>query len=73
MPDVKECDIVSFFHCKQCLVEIPDGVSPQEWSSQDVGWTEYGIQVWCNRHNTNIIGVDFNKIAEQINSKKKEE
>ena len=73
MPDVKECDIVSYFHCKKCLVELPKGVSPAEWSSQDVGWTEYGIQVWCNRHNENIVGVDFNKVAELYNSKKKEE
>ena len=40
-------NIKAFLHCKKCLQELPDGVSPAEWSAHDVGWTEkvfkYGV------------------------------
>ena len=71
MPDTS--DIVSYFHCKKCLSELPKGVSPAEWSSQQAGWTAYGLQVWCNRHETNIIAIDFNKVVDVINKEKEEE
>lgn len=52
-------NIVAFLHCKECLKELPDGVSPAEWSAHDVGWTEKGLQVWCRRHEANVLHVDF--------------
>lgn len=51
--------IVSFFHCELCLEELPDGVSPREYAEHEVGWTEIGIQVWCKRHECNVIHMDF--------------
>ena len=71
MPDIS--DIIAYFHCKTCLEEIPEGVSPAEWSDQQAGWTMYGLQVWCNRHNKNIIGLEFNEVANQITLRKQEE
>jgi len=53
--------IVSFFHCKDCLEELPDGQSPQSYASLEVGWTKKGLQVWCKRHDKNVIHVDFLK------------
>ena len=52
-------NIVAFLHCKECLKELPDGVSPAEWSAHDIGWTEKGLQVWCRRHEANVLHVDF--------------
>ena len=52
-------NIVAFLHCKEYLKELPDGVSPAEWSAHDVGWTEKGLQVWCRRHEANVLHVDF--------------
>jgi len=52
-------NIVSFLHCKQCLKELPAGKSPAEWSANDVGWTREGLQVWCRRHEQNIVHIDF--------------
>ena len=71
MPDTS--DIVSYFHCKTCLAEMPKGVTPAKWSNQQAGWTGYGLQVWCNRHNKNILAIDFNKVADVINREKEEE
>lgn len=48
-----------FFHCRQCLEELPPDKSPQEWSQTQAGWTKLGLQVWCNRHNCNVIHLDL--------------
>lgn len=52
-------DIRLFMHCGQCLNERPADVSPRDWASLEVGFTEKGIQVWCKRHNINVLHVDF--------------
>lgn len=48
-----------YLHCVICLEEIPDGMSPQEWTSLEVGWTKEGLQVWCKRHECNVVHIDF--------------
>jgi hypothetical protein len=58
--DIKqESDIQSFFHCRECLEELPDGESPRSYASLEVGWTIKGLQVWCKRHELNVINLDF--------------
>lgn len=52
-------EIKMFFHCRRCLAERPEGMSPGEYRQLDVGWTDLGIQVWCTRHNCNIVHIDF--------------
>ena len=47
------CEIGMFFHCTLCIEE---DVWPQEL---EVGWTEAGVQVWCKRHQRNVIHIDF--------------
>lgn len=51
--------IHAFMHCGLCLQELPDGQSPQQFSRLDCGWTPHGFQVWCRRHNVNVVHVDF--------------
>ena len=47
---------VSFWmHCKECIKEVPVGMSPKEYSRQQAGITEDGrIVVWCNRHEMEV-------------------
>jgi hypothetical protein len=52
-------DIVAYLHCKKCLEERPPELSPMEWSRVQVGWTVKGIQIWCNRHELNVMHMDF--------------
>jgi hypothetical protein len=52
-------EIKTFFHCRRCILELPDGISPRDWAQNEVGFTEIGLQVWCRRHNANIIHIDF--------------
>jgi hypothetical protein len=54
-----ELEIEAYFHCKKCLEEKPADVTPQEWSKVQAGWTKKGLQVWCFRHELNIINLDF--------------
>lgn len=59
MPKMNENCIVNYVHCGLCLKSVPNGVSPQEWRRIEVGFTEKGIQVWCLRHDCNIMHIDF--------------
>lgn len=52
-------EITTFLHCGQCLSELPDGESPQSYAQLEVGYTKEGLQVWCKRHNCNVIHLDF--------------
>ena len=52
-------DIHMYYHCGKCMNDRPSNTSPSEWSSLEVGSTKLGIQVWCKRHQANILHVDF--------------
>lgn len=56
-PNTKE--IVMFMHCGLCLKERPKDVSPADYAKIEVGWTKQGLQVWCARHDVNVLHVDF--------------
>jgi hypothetical protein len=49
--------ILSYVHCKQCFVE--DGGGGRGSQQLEVGWTMLGIQVWCARHEMNVVHIDF--------------
>lgn len=52
-------------HCGKCIGEIkaghPDtlGHSPESYSRLSIGFTQLGLQVWCNRHDCNVVHIDF--------------
>ncbi len=63
-------EITSFIHCVRCIDEIKGGgapdptdeavnLSPGEFARFEVGWTAWGFQVWCTRHDCNVLHVDF--------------
>jgi len=52
-------NIKLYFHCNLCLEEIPEGQSPQEWGRLEAGWTIEGLQIWCKRHDVNVLHIDF--------------
>jgi hypothetical protein len=57
--------IKMFLHCGKCLDELKaqaareGSASPRDYARLSVGWTPLGIQVWCNRHDLNVLHVDF--------------
>jgi hypothetical protein len=51
--------IEAYMHCGMCLKELPSGESPESYARLSVGWTRRGLQVWCVRHEVNVLHVDF--------------
>ena len=47
--------IIHYYHCKQCLENIPGGESPESYSRYSVGSTAEGVQVWCNRCEIEVV------------------
>jgi hypothetical protein len=49
--------------CAKCADEYTSGAtdaaSLRDYSRVDVGFTDQGIQVWCRRHDLNVVHVDF--------------
>lgn len=54
-----ELQIQLYMHCGECLYEKPKGISAREFAQLELGWTEIGLQVWCKRHEINVMHVDF--------------
>ncbi len=58
-------DIVSYIHCRECMFDWSQttrSVSPAEFQDNEVGFTQRGIQVWCRRHDKNVISLDINEV-----------
>jgi hypothetical protein len=72
LPFIK-CMIEQFLHCKLCIKEVMAGASdsPRDYSKYSVGWTKQGLQVWCNRHDRNMLHVDFEGIQHPATVKRK--
>ena len=53
--------IQMFLHCRKCLKEwdMTLGISPRDFARIEFGWTPFGIQAWCFRHEENILHIDF--------------
>ncbi len=52
-------DIVAYFHCKDCLESKPSDIIPAKWAMLNVGWTQKGLQIWCERCGKNVLNLDF--------------
>ena len=68
--------IEAFLHCGLCIDEFKAhehrGKSPETLQNISVGWTKQGFQVWCNRHQVNMLHVDFEGQTHPANSTRKE-
>jgi hypothetical protein len=52
--------ITEFIRCPDCeWDDKPLGESPRTWGRLEVGITPIGLQVWCTRHDRNVIHVDY--------------
>lgn len=63
--------ISAYCHCGLCLKELQENklaISPKDYQSVQFGFTEFGIQVWCKRHDVNILHIDFQGISHPANT-----
>ena len=54
--------VTGYIACSKCADEIANAeppVSLQDYAQMDVGFTDWGLQVWCRRHQANIVHIDF--------------
>lgn len=54
--------ITQYVVCAKCADELATLEPPQslqEYGTMDVGFTDFGVQVWCRRHKANIVHIDF--------------
>lgn len=52
-------EIGMFMHCRRCLLELPINESPAGYARLAMGFTPVGVQVWCERHDINVVHIDF--------------
>ena len=51
--------ITTFFHCKNCMPDMPPGMTRQKWSNIEVGVTdEWALVVRCYRCDLEIIHLE---------------
>jgi len=61
-------EIRMFQHCALCIHELPAGTSPADFAQLEMGWTKRGFQVWCRRHDANVLHVDFEGATHKANT-----
>lgn len=58
-------EIEMFIHCEECALEwkadksINTKFTPRDYARFSIGWTKKGLQVWCIRHDLNVLHLDF--------------
>jgi len=56
-------EIKMFMHCQLCADEFENhehpGESMRTFTKYEVGYTKQGLQVWCIRHEKNVMHIDF--------------
>lgn len=60
-----------YIHCALCFSELDTGeinASPKEYQRIQAGWSIEGLQIWCTRHQTNIIHIDFEGVKHPANT-----
>lgn len=70
-----ENQITQYIHCGLCIEEYmksEERISPKDYAKTQTGFTAQGIQVWCNRHECNILHVDFEGHQHPANTTRKE-
>ena len=64
-------EILQYVHCGQCAKEKPNNMSMKEYGNYELGWTPDGLQMWCIRHDCNVMHVDFQGQRHPANTSRK--
>lgn len=56
-----------YCHCNKCFKELPENKSLESFAHLNIGWTKLGIQVWCVRHDCNVMHIDFEGMKHPAN------
>lgn len=70
---------IMYIQCALCLEEVMEianekgSASPREYQRISVSYTPRGFQVWCNRHDCNVMHVDFQGATHPANLTRKKQ
>lgn len=64
-------EIKHVLECKMCALTCPAGMDIHDWQDVTIGFTPYGLQMWCRRHQMNIFHADFrgSRVAFNVQAK----
>lgn len=61
-----------YLHCGKCIEELQQDSktrqSPADFARLAVGFTDRGIQIWCNRHECNVMHMDLQGQKHPVNA-----
>jgi len=59
-----ENPIKLFIHCKDCIEEMPRGISPGDFQNLAAGIDDSGenIAIWCNRHEKIVTRIKLDQL-----------
>ena len=60
--------VKKYWHCEKCMYEKPDGVSPREYGNYEIGMTDYGLEIWCKRHDVRVTHMNLMDVWETIDT-----
>jgi hypothetical protein len=60
-------EIYKYLHCGLCFEEKPSHEAPRDWARLSVGITKLGLQVWCVRHDANVLHANFEGAKHPVN------
>ena len=55
-------------NCGKCVDELPEGETPRTYARTQLILSPEGLQVWCNRHNCNVVTMDVEGAKEIIDN-----
>lgn len=59
-------EIHTFFQCVACIREKPPSQSPKNFMRLNVGIGPDGLQVWCVRHDINVVKLSPDQLKDWI-------
>jgi len=59
--------VYAYWHCIDCIEELPAHVSARDYSHISVGVTNQGdLIVWCDRHDQQILKIDNETVQKEL-------
>lgn len=60
-------EIRDYLYCAKCDDSCPSTETLKNWQRLSIGLTSYGLQVWCDRHNVNVLHFDLSGNRVRVN------
>lgn len=66
--DKPDNEISTFLHCRECVDERPESMSPREYTNLECGLTETGFAIQCIRHKHTVMSFTPTSLASLLHA-----